>query len=277
MKVNNIMTIDIEDWFMDLDISTWDSYESKIVESTNKILKILEDFNTNATFFVLGYVAEHFPELIKNIMDNGHEIASHGYNHIALTKQTPKEFEQDLLKAKKIIEHKTNNKIIGYRAPYFSINKDTSWALSILEKNGFKYDSSIFPIKTHLYGVKEAPLFPYHISSLNICKEDLSNNFFELPLTCYNIPFLRGNIPIAGGFYLRLFPYWFIDNYLKRVNKMNYPAICYIHPWEFYIEKKKIKELKFYHYYNLKSTEKKFKKLVKDFKFITAKEWISNV
>jgi polysaccharide deacetylase family protein (PEP-CTERM system associated) len=253
---------------MDTDISTRDSYEDRVVQSTEKILNMLDETNTTATFFVVGYVAEHHPELIEDIKDRGHEIGTHGYSHTPIKKQTPSEFEDDLLKSVRILEGITKDKIRGHRACEFSIGEETSWAIDILKKNGLKYDSSIFPVKTHLYGVPDASLYPFHISSSNIkIDNNPEEDFLEFPLSVYRIPIVHKNIPIAGGFYLRFFPYCFIKHAMKKINKIGQPAIFYIHPWEFDPKQPRVKELKWYHYYLLSSTERKFKKLLKDFKF----------
>lgn len=278
MVKTNILTIDVEDWYMDIDISTWDSYEDRIVQSTQKILGMLDETNTNATFFVLGYVAEHFPELVEEIKDKGHEIATHGYSHTSIMKQTPSEFEKDLSKSVKILEGITKDKIKGHRACEFSIVEGTSWAIDILKKNGLKYDSSVFPVKTHLYGVPDAPLFPYRISSSNIkISDDPEADFLEFPLSVYGIPVMHKNIPVAGGFYLRFLPYWFIRLAIRKINKIGQPAIFYVHPWEFDPAQPKIKEVKGGHYYNLSNTEKKFKRLLKDFEFASIKKGSSSV
>jgi hypothetical protein len=145
-----------------------------------------------------------------------------------------------------------------------------------MKKNGLKYDSSIFPVKTPLYGVPTATLYPYHISSSNIKRDNPEEDFLEFPLSVYKIPIVHKNIPIAGGFYLRLFPYWFIKHAIRKINKIGQPAIFYIHPWEFDPKQPRIDELKGYHYYNLPRTETKFKKLLKDFKFISVREEISH-
>ena len=271
----NILTIDVEDWYMDTDISMWDLYEDRVVQCTQKVLDILDETNTKATFFVVGYVAERYPELVKDIRDRGHEIGTHGYSHTPITRQTPLEFEEDLLKSIRILEDMTKEKVKGHRACQFSITEETSWAIDILKKNGLKYDSSIFPVKTHLYGVPDAPWYPYHISSSNIKIDNASEkDFLEFPLSVYRIPILRKNIPIAGGFYLRFFPYWFIKYALTKINKMGKPVIFYIHPWEFDPKQPKIKELKWYHYYRLCSTEKKFRKLLSDFEFTSIERWL---
>ncbi len=274
--VKNILTIDVEDWFMDLDSSTWNNFESRVEKNTNKILKILEDSNNKATFFVLGYVGEQFPELIKDIYQRGHEIATHGYDHKGIGYQTPQQFEEDLTKAIKTLENIVKTKIDGYRACNFSLSKDTAWAIDIMKKNNLKYDSSVFPIKTPFYGISDAPIYPYRICSSNITKDSPEDTFLELPLSTYRLPLIHMNIPIAGGFYLRLFPYWFIKNLIKNMNKKNLEYICYLHPWELDPDQPRIKDLEWYHYYRLKTTEKKFIKLVNDFRFTSVKEWISN-
>jgi polysaccharide deacetylase family protein (PEP-CTERM system associated) len=161
---------------------------------------------------------------------------------------------------------------MGYRARQFSVSKKTSWAIDILKKNGLKYDSSVFPVKTPLYGVPDAPLYPYHIASSNIKRDNPEEDFLELPLSVYRIPIIHKNIPVAGGFYLRFFPYLFIKHAIKIINnKMNQPAIIYIHPWEFDPEQPRISDHKWYHYYRLSKTEQKFRKLLKDFKFTSVR------
>lgn len=274
--VSNILTIDVEDWYMDTHISTWDLYEDRIFIGLNKILEKLNSKNMQATFFVVAYLAERFPDLVKEIKDNGHEIASHGYNHIPITRQTSFEFEEDLFKSVCILKKITGDNVIGYRASNFSVVDRTSWAIDILKKHGIKYDSSIFPVKTHLYGVPDAPLFPYFISSKNIKNIDVEGPVFELPLSVYKCPLINKNVPIAGGFYLRFFPYCFINHAIKKINKLGQPAIIYIHPWELDPYQPRIKNLKWYHYYNIKNLERNFERLLNDFKFTSVKEYFGN-
>ena len=274
-KVTNIMQIDVEDWYSDLNIQNWNHYEDRVVQNTEKILSLLKKHNVQATFFVLGYVAEHFPDLVGKIKDDDHEVASHGYSHIPITKQSRIEFEKDLKDSLRALEHISGVRIFGYRAPQFSIVEETSWAIDILRKHGLKYDSSIFPVKTHLYGIPDAPLFPYHITSIDPKKDDPMSDFFEIPLSVYRIIGINKNIPIAGGFYLRLFPYWFISHAIKKINKTNHPAVCYLHPWEIDPKQPRINSLKWFHYYRLNNTEKQFSKLLKDFKFATTMTYIN--
>jgi len=262
----NIMQIDVEDWYCDIDIQKWGDYTARVTLGTNKILSLLRKTNNSATFFILGYVAENFPELVEKIQEEGHEIASHGYAHKKITEQTRKEFEDDLSKSLEILEKITSRKVIGYRAPCFTVVKETMWAIDILKKKGLKYDSSIFPVRTPMYGIPDSPLYPYV----------LHNSLIEIPLSIYKIPLIRKNIPIAGGFYLRFFPYFFIKHAIKKINKAKKVAVCYIHPWELDPGKPKIKDLRWYHYYRIKPTEKKLKKLLMDFKFTSTAEWLKN-
>ncbi|WP_410508121.1 polysaccharide deacetylase family protein [Methanosarcina hadiensis] len=270
-SIMNILTVDVEDWYMTTDISRWGEFEDRVVASTEKVLSILGDIK--ATFFVLGYVAEQHPELISLIHEAGHELGTHGYSHKPIQLQTPIQFEEELLKSMKIIESITGTKVCGHRACQASVMKSTSWSIDIMKKCGIEYDSSVFPVKTPLYGVPDAPLYPYRISSNNIC-EDSEDGIYEFPLSVYKLPYK--NVPIAGGFYLRLFPYWFTKNSIKRINKEVKPAVVYLHPWEIDVGQPKSLEFKRYHYYNLSSTEHKIKQLLKDFRFTSIKEWLQS-
>lgn len=269
----NILQIDVEDWYCDLYPRDWNRYEPRVVEATRKVLRILGETSNKATFFILGYVAERFPELVRSIEEEGHEIASHGYQHGRICDQTPEEFERDLVRSMGILEGIIGKKVKGYRAPQFTIVKETLWALEILRKHGLEYDSSIFPVKTPLYGIPDAPQIPYRIGP----EKTMSGvDFLEIPLSVYKVPLLGKNIPVAGGFYLRFFPYVFIRYALKKLNREDKTAVCYIHPWELDPGKPRIDSLKWYHYYRLQSTESKFCKLLRDFKFISTQEWIEN-
>jgi len=272
--ITNLLTVDVEDWYHDLSPSRLKLCEDRVVEYTRKILHIIKENECNATFFTLGCVAERFPGLIEQINDEGHEIATHGYLHTPITQRNKLEFEEDLNKSISILEHVAQRKILGHRACRFSINKKTAWAIDILEKSGLKYDSSIFPAMVFEYGVPSAPLYPYFISSSNIEEDCSSGNLMEFPLSVFRIPFLWLNIPIAGGFYLRFFPYWFIKMSLKRINKMGYPGVIFIHPKDLDPQKPRIKELSWHHYYGLSDAERKFSKLLRDFKFTSIENYL---
>ena len=271
--MKNILQIDVEDWYCDLDPRLWDKCEPRVVKATDRVLAILKASGNRATFFVLGYVAERFPEMVKKIAGEGHEIASHGYYHRRITNQAPEEFEEDLAKSVNLLETITGDKVKGYRAPQFTIVKETLWALPILRRHGFEYDSSIFPVKTPLYGIPDSPLFPY---ALEVETTFPTVDFMEVPLSVYTVPFLGKNIPVAGGFYLRFFPYFFIRHALKRINEKGRVAVCYIHPWELDPDKPRIEGLRWYHYYRLASTEKKFCRLLRDFVFVSTQQWIEH-
>jgi polysaccharide deacetylase family protein (PEP-CTERM system associated) len=270
----NLLTVDVEDWYHDLDPSLWGLCENRVVGSTQKILRIIEKHECDATFFVLGWLAEHFPDLVEQINDKGYEIATHGYLHKPITQKNKAEFEDDLKRSISILEHITRRKILGHRACKFSINKKTAWAIEVLKKHGLRYDSSIFPTITPEYGVPRAPFHPYFISSSNIEKDNSNGDLIEFPLSIFRIPFLRINIPVAGGFYLRFFPYWFIKMSLKRINKMGYPGVIFIHPKDLDPQKPRIKELSWHHYYGLSSAEEKFTKLLSEFKFTSIENYL---
>jgi polysaccharide deacetylase family protein (PEP-CTERM system associated) len=273
MSVTNIMSVDLEDYYCDLPFSEWSKYDSRVVENTEKILELFEKYNVNATFFVLGYIAEKFPELIKKISGLGHEISSHTYSHMDLRKVSKEEFKEDFFKSKNILEKITGEKVKGFRAPFFSINKNNYWVFEILSKN-LTYDSSIFPVKTQLYGIPKAPRTIYKPSLENIIEEDKQGKLIEIPMATHKIP-LIGNVPIAGGFYLRLFPYWYMKWGIKKMNKKGNPAMLYIHPKDLDPEMPRIKEYNWYYYYNLKSASKKFENLLRDFKFGSVKKVLS--
>jgi polysaccharide deacetylase family protein (PEP-CTERM system associated) len=230
-------------------------------------LALFERHKTRATFFVLGWVAERLPELIRTVEAQGHEIAVHGYNHLLLTEITPQEFEEDLAKALQAIENcGVKSRPIGFRAPSFTVVEKTKpWALPILEKYNFKYDSSVFPIGFHPdYGVPNSPLVPYKIT----------DGLYEFPMSCLEM--FGRRFPFGGGGYFRLFPYAYTKYCLKKVNDGGRTTVFYLHPWELDPGQPRIKELslsqKIRHYRNLDQTEKRFAKLLNDFEFTTIRE-----
>ena len=272
MKLKNIMSVDLEDFFCDLPFDTWSQYESRVMKSTNKILALFEKYEIKATFFTLGYIAEKFPDLVKDIDDRGHEIASHGYAHLDIRKITKEEFENDLKKSIQILEKIIGKKILGFRAPYFSIDKKSFWAMEILSKY-FKYDSSIFPVKTPMYGIKNAPRNIYKPNLTNPSVIDLKSKLIEIPMATHRIPII-GNIPIAGGFHLRFLPYFYIKYGLNKINENNNSFIFYIHPKDLDPEMPKINRYAWHYYHNLSGATRKFKKILEDFEFCTIKEFL---
>ena len=275
MKNKNIMSVDLEDFFCDLPFESWSKYESRVLKNTNKILDLFEKYEIKATFFTLGYIAEKFPDLIKKIDGKGHEIASHSYSHLDIRKTTEKDFEKDIKKSIEILEKITGKKVFGFRAPYFSIDKKSFWAMKILSKY-FKYDSSIFPVKTPLYGIRNAPRNIYKPDLTNPSIEDPKSELIEIPLATDKIPII-GNIPIAGGFYLRFLPYFYIKYGLNKINKNNNSFIFYIHPKDLDPEMPKINEYAWHHYYNLSGATKKFERILTDFEFCSVKDFLKIV
>jgi len=240
-----------------------DIFISRAISSTEKTLQILKEADVRATFFVLGELAEKFPSLIHKIDGEGHEIASHSYRHIELHRQTPDDFLKDLLRSKEILKSITGKEVIGFRAPDFSIVKNSFWALDALLKAGFRYDCSIFPIKHPRYGIADAPREIYKI------REGL----IEFPPSTLRV--MGYNLPVAGGAYFRIFPYGFTKWAIRQINKEGLSANVYLHPWELDPDQPKIKlpaSRSFAHYANLKTAEIKFRSLLRDFKFAPIKE-----
>ena len=265
------MTVDLEDYFCDLDFNKWSNFESRVIKTTNLLLELFRKYNVKATFFTLGYIAQKFPELIKKIIDDGHEISSHSYAHLDIRKITKDEFEKDFLKSLDILENVSGEKVLGFRAPFFSIDKKREWAFDIIRKH-LKYDSSIFPVRTPLYGIPDAPKFIYNPSKTNFLVDSDSEEFTELPPATYCIPIL-GNIPIAGGFHLRFLPYFLIKKGIAKINKNESPAICYIHPKDLDPKMPRLREYSWHYYHGLDNAQNKFEKLLQDFKFESVKNF----
>ena len=268
------MSIDLEDYYCDLPFSTWDRYENRIIKNTERILDLFEKYNVIATFFTIGYMAEKFPQLIEKIKSKGHEIASHGYSHSDLRNMTKENFESDLLKSISILEKVSGEKILGFRAPFFSINKKNLWAFDIIKKH-LRYDSSIFPVKTSQYGISKALTHPYFISDDNPLEENVNGNFLEIPPAILQLQVI-GKIPIAGGFYLRFLPYLFLKWGINQMNKKGYPAMCFLHPRDLDPEIPRVKEYSWHYYWGTNHAQKKFEALLKNFEFSSVKETLVN-
>lgn len=265
-----ILTFDLEYWYNTEFLQKYipentDCLDDKIVESTLPLLEVLKRHKVNATFFVLGKVAEKYPDLIRQIYKEGHEIASHGYSHKPLSILSPSKFEEEIRKSITILHRITGTRPIGFRAPNFSLDSDNCWALKILEENGFRYDSSIFPLKTPMYGNSGAPPRIYNIT----------DRITEFPLAVYEKGFLR--VPVAGGVYFRLTPLRMFTRILKSVQKRSVPVI-YFHPHELhnFIPDFKLpwwrRTLK---YYNTKNGLSKFEMLLncKSFQFLSVEDY----
>lgn len=266
-KIKNALSIDVEDWYqglLQMPNSDWPKQQDRLSANITKILDILATCQVKATFFVLGCVADKHPEIIGQIVKGGHELASHGFGHQLVYRQSPAQFRDDVKRSKELIENAANVKIRGYRAPFFSITKDCLWAFDILNDLGFSYDSSVFPAKNFLYGMPDAPSTPYKID-----KTDM----LEFPLSVLKIANLR--LPVCGGFYLRTLPYPVTKFGINRFNNKGRPAIIYMHPWEVDPGKPSIPmslKWKLIHEFNIAAMENKFRRLLKDFSFTTISE-----
>jgi len=233
--MKNIISIDVEQWFhrpiLRQYIKEKDLDPNIIFDSVRYVLDIFKKYDKCTTFFVLGEVAEQAPELIEEILEGGHEIAFHGFSHLDLYSLGREGFEKELLDGERIIYPITRERIKGFRSPVFSLNKETVWALEVLKKNGYTYDSSVFPAKTPLYGSGSAPSHPYFPSFKDPFSESSGQTeLLELPILVRDLGFKR--LPAGGGFYLRAFGVKFILDSIELLNKGGYPATCYFHPWE---------------------------------------------
>ncbi len=269
MEPKNILSIDLEDNYCDLPFPTWDNYESRVIKTTRVISNLLDKYDVEATFFTVGYVAEKHPELIEELKSRGHEIASHSYSHPDLRTMTRESFETDLTKSLEILRKLSGEKILGFRAPYFSISRQNFWVFEIMKKH-LRYDSSIFPVGMH-YGFSEAPRQIYNMSDKDPLKEDPNSNFIEIPMATLRWPIV-GNLPIAGGFHMRILPFGLIRYGIRKLNESGLNAMCYIHPEDLAIDRPRLRGYTWHYYYGLKGALKKFESLLKNFKFSSARE-----
>lgn len=272
MAIKNILTVDVEDWYHICDIehilppSSWDRCESRILFNLEKILTLFGRFKVKATFFVLGYVAERIPDVVKMIHEQAHEIASHGYGHLQVYKQTKTQFCEDLMRSKNLIEEITGEKVIGYRAPQWSIcegKRDSRWALDLLAQNGFLYDSSIAPLR--FIGIPEAPRTPYAMITPH-------GEIREYPPLVE--PSLLGNLPVGGGWGLRIFPYRMIRKRIEELNRQGHPGLIFLHPSDFDTHRPDLRLpliKRFVCYGKIKTTEERITRLLNDFEFTTVR------
>jgi polysaccharide deacetylase family protein (PEP-CTERM system associated) len=265
----NALSIDVEDYFHveafagQVSPADWNSFEPRVQDNVRRLIEILARYESKATFFVLGWVAQLCPRLVQEIADCGHEIGCHGYAHQHLRNQTPEQFRQDVRMARECLMQQAQNPIDCYRAPSFSIVNSTLWALDILAEEGFKIDSSIFPVRHDLYGIPNANRFPHW-----------KNRIFEFPPT--TIRLANNNFGVAGGGYLRLLPYGFTRWAVRQVNEIEgQPVMVYFHPWELDPGQPRIAaplRSRLRHYTNLGRMQKKVECLLQDFRFSTVSD-----
>ncbi len=269
--MKNILTFDIEDWYhpnlADKDLLGAGPFEDRVEEPTLRILNILDETHNKATFFVVGDIAEKFPDLVREIVRRGHEVGSHGYRHNLVYDYTEAQFETDLGNSVRLLEKITGRKVLGYRAPSWSLGEKTPWAWDAMHDLGLQYDSSLYPFKTFLYGDSTSSRFEYNLT--------LSGDkpFREIPPSVAEV--LGRRVPFSGGFYFRVVPYVFLKAGIRQYNRAGQPAVVYLHPWEIDVEQPRLKPdalKRFILYANLKRTEKKLRRLLTDFRFISIKD-----
>lgn len=275
--VHYVLSVDVEDYFQveafakQISRSDWDRYPCRVVANTHRLLDLFDEFGAKATYFMLGWVANKFPGLAREIHERGHEVACHGFWHRPVYSMTPETFREDLRQACDAIGQACGARVVGYRAPSWSIVKSSLWALDILAEEGFVYDSSIFPIRHDLYGVPDAKRFPYRINGAK------GGGLTEFPPATVRI--WGTNFPSAGGGYLRILPMWYTEWALRRMAREDGQAmVVYLHPWEVDPEQPRIKapwKSRFRHYTNLASVEPKLRRMLRTRRFQPFRELVA--
>jgi len=272
----NALTIDVEDYFQvnafarHVRHEDWDHYPLRVEDNTRRILEMLDEFSIKATFFILGWVAERLPSIVREIQEKGHEIACHGYGHELIYNIGPDLFRKDIRRSKKILEDICGERVSGYRAPSYSITRQSLWALDILVEEGFTYDSSIFPVMHDTYGIPDAQRFPHRLQTA-------AGSLVEFPLTTLqlHLGWKNMHLPIAGGGYLRFLPVSIIQKGITAINQRErQSAVLYFHPWEIDPEQPRIKagmKSRFRHYINLHRTKSKLEYLFNRLEFAPMK------
>ena len=267
-RIRNAMTIDVEDYFQvsafapHIPRENWNSMDCRVERNVDRILALLKERDVKATFFTLGWIAERYPQVVRAIVDGGHELASHGYAHLRASDQSAEEFRDDITRSKALLEDISGRQVLGYRAPSFSIGTRNLWALDTLRNAGYRYSSSIYPIQHDHYGMPDAPRFAFYPNG--------EDGLLEVPITTVRV--MDRNFPAGGGGYFRFFPYalsrWFID----KVNRDDKQAgIFYFHPWE--IDPGQPRQhgvgfkTRFRHYVNLDRMETRLRALTRDFQW----------
>jgi len=273
-RMLNAFSIDVEDYFQvgafepTVARRDWNLFEPRVATNTRRLLDLLGRFSARGTFFTLGWVAERWPELVREIHEAGHELAIHGYDHRSVTSLSPDEFRADIRRSKQLVENASGAEVVGYRAPNYSIVRQTLWAADILLEEGFRYDSSVFPIVHDHYGIPDAPRFPWTL------RQNGQRTLVEFPISTVRL--FGMNLPFVGGGYLRHLPMAFVRWGMRHVNRAEHkPVVVYIHPWELDPEQPRIPAApltRLRHYRNLDKTEERLNALCREFRFGTMRE-----
>jgi polysaccharide deacetylase family protein (PEP-CTERM system associated) len=273
--MQNILTFDVEDWYHGLDMapSSWADLEKRLPVGLEFILERLAQHQRSATFFVLGVTAHEHPDTIRRIAADGHEIGTHGWNHTPIYRQKQEQFRAELIRSLEVLDGLSGSPAAGHRAAMFSITARSLWALEILATAGLCYDSSIFPVHNYRYGVPAAQRFPYRLQGTTPPADGL----WELPISTLRVACV--NLPIGGGFYARFWPYGVLRLAIQTLNAQGQPAIIYFHPWEFDPEQPWLRTgpawlARFTHYYRLASTRETLCRLLNDFQWTSAAQFI---
>jgi polysaccharide deacetylase family protein (PEP-CTERM system associated) len=274
----NVLSFDLEDWYQVLYFedyisrAEWPAQESRLQAATSRLLDILDEHETRATFFILAWNAERVPRLVEEIHRRGHEIASHGFAHYLIYRQTPAAFADDLGRSLRLLRSITGQPVNGYRAPSFSITQESIWAFPILMDHGIEYDSSVLPAHRPYCGIPEAPRGPW------VAWREDRRRLIEVPPSTLHV--LGRNIPFSGGGYFRLLPYRVVRWGLRHVNRAGLPGVVYVHPWELDPDHPILpirRDHRFQHYVNLRRTEARLKQLLKDFRFVPMNKLLATV
>ena len=265
----HVFSVDVEDWYQGLEIplSEWGRFERRVEASMRTMLELMERYGVRATCFVLGKVAKEHPQLVRAIHAAGHEVATHGYSHEKIYNLTPQRFREELRRSIRLLEDLTGEKVIGHRAPYFTITEQSLWALDVLAEEGILYDSSIHPVFNYRYGIPNAERRPAFLSLAG------GGRLLEIPVSTYPGP--RVNVPVGGGAYFRLYPYALTRAALRKLARRGEGLSFYMHPWEVDPDHPRIPlpaRVSATHYVNLGSTASKLDKLLRDFAFAPYRE-----
>ena len=266
VELVNALTIDVEDYFQvsafdrHIDRAAWDQMPCRVERNVEQLLALLDEQRAHATFFTLGWVAQRYPALVRRIVDQGHELASHGYGHRRASDLDHAAFSDDIRSAKALLEDIGGTAVLGYRAPSFSIGKSNLWAFECIAAAGYRYSSSVYPVRHDHYGMPDAPRFPYRVC----------DGLTEIPVTTARV--FGRNLPAGGGGYFRLAPYHVSRWAIARVNRREHrPAIFYFHPWEIDPEQPRVSgvgaKTRFRHYLNLHRTQARLRRLLTDFRW----------
>jgi len=275
--MRHILSIDVEEYFhvqaaseAGVDAEDWAGLEHRLPASVDRLLALLDETDTIATFFVLGWVARHEPALVRRVVEAGHEIASHSMGHRMLASMTAEAFRQDLRDSRHLLQDLSGQAVVGYRAPTFSITRESVWALDVLAEEGFDYDASIFPVRHDRYGIVGAPRWPH------VATGPAGGRIVELPPLTGRM--LGINVPVGGGGYLRLLPTWLVRLAIAAAARAGQPAVLYLHPWELDPDQPKLPMgplSRIRHRVGLRRTEAKLRRLLAAAPFTSIRQWLA--